>query len=225
MKRYQLFIFSILFFLTGNILLAQEEVYDKPTQIIDTLDNTYNSDDKKENTKTKQQKADALSDLEKKKEKLNRVRVGGNFGFQFGNYTYVNVSPTVGYMVVNKRLELGGGPVFIYERFRYTNNFAINLFTYGSDLYARGFLYKGFYLEARYDALNKTSYFDLNRRLWVHHLLLGAGYAASIGKIGVFNISLLYNVLDNDESVYQGTFSSRLPLILNIGFGFGVGGR
>ena len=225
MKQYQLFLFFILLFTTNYKLYAQEEVYDKPAQIIDTLDA---SDNKQENSKTKQQKDDALTELEKKKEKLNRLRIGGNFGLQFGSYTYVNLSPTVGYMVVKNRLEIGGGPIFIYQRFRYSNgfrNYALNLFVYGADVYTRGFLYKGFYLEARYDVVNKTSYYDLNKKLWVNHLLLGAGYAAPIGKIGVFNISLLYNVLDNRESIYQGTFSDKLPLILNMGFGFGVGGK
>lgn len=222
MKKYHLFLFSILLFLTSYLLFAQEEVYDKPAQITDTLDA---SDNKHEDSKVKQQKDDALTALEKKKETLNRLRIGGNFGLQFGSYTYVNISPTVGYMVVKNRLELGAGPIFIYQRYRYSSSYALSFFVYGADAYARGFLYKGLYLEARYDPVSKPSYYNLDKRLWVHHLLLGAGYAAPIGKIGVFNISLLYNVLDNNESIYQGTFSDKVPLIINMGFGFGVGGK
>lgn len=116
-------------------------------------------------------------------------------------------------------------PILIYQRFRFSNINAISFFVYGADIYARGFLYKGLFLESRYDLVNKPSYYNLDRRLWVNHLLLGAGYAAPIGKIGVFNISLLYNVLDNDESIYQGTFSDKVPLIINMGFGFGIGGK
>ena len=222
MKKYHLFLFSILLFLTSHPLFAQEEVYDKPAQITDTLDDSNN---KHEDSKTKQQKDDALTALEKKKETLIRLRIGGNFGLQFGSYTYVNISPTVGYMVVKNRLELGAGPIFIYQRYRYSSTYALSFFVYGADAYARGFLYKGLYLEARYDPVSKPSYYNLDKRLWVHHLLLGAGYAAPIGKIGVFNISLLYNVLDNNESIYQGTFSDKVPLIINMGFGFGVGGK
>jgi hypothetical protein len=225
MKAVKLFLFFVLLILVNYKLEAQDEVYDQPAVIIDTLESTNKTDNKIENTKTKQQKSDALTALEKKKEKLNRLRIGGTFGLQFGNYTYVNISPTVGYMAVKNRLEVGGGPIFIYERFRFSNNFAVNYFVYGADVYTRGFLYKGLYLEGRYDPVYKPSYFNLDRRIWVHHLLLGAGYAAPIGKIGVFNISLLYNVLDNDESIYQGTFSNNFPLIINMGFGFGVGGK
>lgn len=208
-------------------MIAQEEIYDNPVRIIDT---TYNESDNRKETSSQspEEKDDAITEMEKKKEKLNRLRIGGNFGLQFGNYTYINLSPTVGYMLAKNRLELGGGPIFIYQRFRYSNifgNYSINLFVYGADAYARGFLYKGLFLEARYDIVNKTSYFDLSKKVWVNHLLLGAGYAAPIGKIGVFNISVLYNVLDNRESIYQGTFSDRVPIIVNMGFGFGIGGR
>ncbi len=222
MKQFQLFILIILLCFSGYKLQAQEEVYERPAVIIDTLKEDKPSS---KNEKTKQQKDDALTALEKRKEKLNRLRIGGNFGLQFGNYTYVNISPTVGYMVIKNRLELGAGPIFIYERYRFSNTYSVHFFVYGPDIYARGFLYKGLFLEARYDLVNKPSYFNLDRRLWVNHLLLGAGYAAPIGKIGVINVSLLYNVLNNDESIYRGTFSDKIPLIVNIGFGFGVGGK
>ncbi|HNY56344.1 MAG TPA: hypothetical protein PKI86_11975 [Chitinophagales bacterium] len=222
MKKYRLFLLFIFVFFSAHSVIAQEEVYEKPAVIIDTL----NSDDTKpKDTRTKQQKADALTKEEQRKEKLNRLRLGGNFGLQFGSYTYVNISPTAGYMVVKDRLELGGGPILIYQRFRFSNFNSFSFFVYGADVYARGFLYKGLYLEARFDPVNKPSYYNINRRIWVQHLLLGAGYAAPIGKIGVFNVSLLYNVLDNDESIYQGTFSDKVPLIVNMGFGFGIGGK
>jgi hypothetical protein len=222
MKKYSLFLLLIVLLISVKVSVAQEEVYEQPAQIIDTLET---EEKVSKDTRSKQQKEDALTELEKKKEKLNRLRLGGNFGLQFGNYTYVNVSPTTGYMVVKDRLELGGGPILIYQRFRFSNSSAISFFVYGADVYARGFLYKGLFLESRYDLVNKPSYYNLDRRLWVNHLLLGAGYAAPIGKIGVFNISLLYNVLDNDESIYQGTFSDKVPLIINMGFGFGIGGK
>lgn len=221
-------IIFIIAFCSIHTTFAQEEIYDQPIRVIDTLyegKQAEKSSSDNETKKTTKEKDDALTALERKKELLNRLRLGGNFGLQFGAYTYINLSPTVGYMAVKNRLEVGAGPIFIYQRYRYTNNYAFSFFIYGADIYTRGFLYKGLYLEARYDPVNKPSYYNLDRRLWVHHLLLGAGYAAPIGDIGVFNVSLLYNVLDSDESVYQGTFSSKFPLILNMGFGFGIGGR
>lgn len=229
MKPISHLLLCFVFSLITISVFAQDEIYDEPARIIDTLSNTQNSRESRQvdrsDKKEESGNEDALSKLEKKKEKLNNLRIGGSFGLQFGTYTYVNVSPTIGYLMAKKRLELGGGPILIYQRYRYSSNYAVSFFVYGADVYAKGYLYKGLYLEARFDPVNKPSYFDLNKRLWVHHLLLGAGYAAPIGKIGSFYISLLYNVLDNDESIYQGTFSDELPLILNMGFGFGVGGK
>ena len=85
--------------------------------------------------------------MRRKKEKLNRFRIGGNFGFQFGDYIYVNLSSTVGYMAVKERLEVGGGPIFIFQRYRYAYNQAVRSFIYGVDVYSRGFVYKGLFLE------------------------------------------------------------------------------
>jgi hypothetical protein len=215
------FLLSILSFTTKH-LKAQEEIYDQPVQIIDTLNNN-NQPEKEERRKT--EKETAKDDIDKRKERLNRIRVGlGNFGLQFGTYTFIQATPTIGYMVIKNRLELGGGPILIYQSIRYSSGFRESYFVYGSDIYARGFIYKGIYLGASYDLVNKPSYFDLNKRLNVHHLLLGAGYSANLGEIGSFNASLMFNVLNNTESIYRGTFGN-FPMILNVGFGFGLGGR
>lgn len=224
MNPYKVFILCMLFILLPARLFAQEEIYDNPIRIIDTLGGSTANKPNTKSTKS-DKKDDAKTAEEKRKERLNRLRIGGNFGLQFGSYTYINISPTAGYLVAKNRLELGGGPIFIYQRYRYSNMYSYSFFVYGADAYARGFLYKGLYLEARYDPVNKPSYFNADHRLWVHHLLLGAGYAAPIGKIGVVNISLMYNVLNNSESIYRGTFSDKVPLILNVGFGFGLGGK
>ena len=212
--------FFYLFFFASQKLFAQEEIYE-PVQITDTLQHSTSS---AKAEKTIPRKEDPKSEIQKKKERLQRLRFGGTIGFQFGTFTYINISPTVGYMVIPKRLEIGGGPIFIYERYKFSSVDKISFFVYGPDIYTRGYLYKGLYLEARYDVVNKTSYYDLSRKLWVHHLLLGAGYAAPIGKVGFFNISMLFNVLNNKESIYKGTFGN-FPLLLVLGFGFGIGGK
>lgn len=222
-KFIQFFLFFLVCFASKN-LCAQEEIYDQPVKIIDTLNN---KDEPVENEKIKDksQKDDAKTEIDKKKEMLNRIRVGlGNFGLQFGAFTFVQATPTIGFMAIKERLEVGAGPILIYQRIRYSNTYSESFFVYGADIYARGFVYKGAFLEARYDLVNKPSYFDANKRLNVNHLLLGVGYAQTIGKIGSFNTSLLFNVLKNEESIYRGTFGN-FPLILNLGFAFGLGGK
>lgn len=229
MNKSGLLLAAVLCCAAAPASFAQEENY-QPVQIIDSLDNISPppasvKEKPKAKPEEKKENEDAKSALQKRKDNLKRLRFGGNFGLQFGSYTYINLSPTVGYMVVKKRLELGGGPIFIYERFRdYYYNNAYSFFVYGPDVYARGYIWRGLYLEARYDLVNKPSYYDIYNKIWVNHLLLGAGYAAPIGKIGSFYISAMFNVLNNKESIYRGTFGN-FPLILNMGFGFGIGGR
>jgi hypothetical protein len=86
MKKYSLFLLLIVLLISVKVSVAQEEVYEQPAQIIDTLET---EEKVSKDTRSKEQKEDALTELEKKKEKLNRLRLGGNFGLQFGNYTYV----------------------------------------------------------------------------------------------------------------------------------------
>jgi len=221
-SKFALSILLLLIFCTYNDLLAQEEIYDQPVKIIDTL-NT-NTQPKEEKIKVKAQK-DAKTEIETKKEMLNRIRIGlSNFGFQFGTYTTLQATPTISFMVIPNRLEIGIGSVLAYYRIRYTSTFSESFFVYGADIFARGYVYKGAFLTAQYDLINKPSYYDAYKKVNVHHLLLGAGYAQKLGKIGYFNASLLFNVLNGNESFYRGTFGN-FPMVISLGFTFGLGGK
>lgn len=224
MKKSYLLLLFIFICLNNAKLFAQEEIYDQPVRVIDTLDRS-STKNREEKVNVKPAKEDARTEEEKRKDMLNRIRVGlGNFGFQFGTYTYIQATPTIGFMAIKDRLEVGAGPILIYQRIKYTTTYSESYFVYGVDIYARGFVYKGAYLESRYDLVNKPSYYDANKRVNVNHLLLGAGYAQKIGKIGSFNASILFNVLNNTESIYRGTFGN-FPMLLNLGFNFGIGGK
>ena len=63
MKKYSLFLLFIMMLVSVQVSIAQEEVYEQPAQIIDT----FQSEEKTtNNVRTKQQKEDALTELEKK---------------------------------------------------------------------------------------------------------------------------------------------------------------
>lgn len=225
MKNQFLFIFFVLSIMSSHKLLAQEEIYDQPIIIRDTLENTSRNRNDNKTEKIEVQKDDAKTELEKKKEMLNRIRVGlSNFGFQIGTYTTLQATPTISFMAIPNRLELGIGAVLAYYRVNDGYNLAQSFFAYGADIFARGYVYKGLFLAAQYDLINKPSYYDAYKKVNVHHILLGAGYAQAMGKIGYFNTSLLFNVLNNEESFYRGSFGN-FPLIFNIGFTFGLGGK
>lgn len=225
-----LFLILVFIFCNSQKLLAQEENYE-PIKVTDTLEESRSRSDvrKDERTEKKQetkQEESARTELEKKKDMLNRFRIGVNdISIQIGAITSLSMSATVGYMVVKNRLELGAGPLFFYQHVRYDNGYTQNYFIYGGAVYARGFVYRGLNLEARYVIANRPSYYDASRRVNVNHLLLGAGYVQPIGKIAFFNVSALFNVIKSKESIYQGTFSSNFPLIINLGFSFGLGGK
>lgn len=164
----------------------------------------------------------------------NKLRIGiNNFGFQFGtlydgfydyNFFLLQLTPTAGYLFLKDHLELGTGPILIYEH--YKRNFddeKFNYFTGGATVYTRGYIWKGLFAQAQYDFVNKPSYYDLSYRVNVNHLLLGAGYSTPIGRAGNFFISALFDVINNPESIYRGTFGD-FPMILSIGFGVGFPG-
>ncbi|MFN8283240.1 MAG: hypothetical protein U0U67_08480 [Chitinophagales bacterium] len=225
-----LFLVLCFAFLANGKLLAQEENY-QSIKVTDTLNEVRDRyDERKEERaeikKLSKQEESARTAMEKKKEMLNRFRIGINdISIQIGAITTLSMSATVGYMVVKNRLELGAGPLFLYQRVKYTNGYTESNFVYGGAFYARGFLYKGINLEARYVLANRPSYYDASQRVNVNHLLLGAGYVQPIAKIAYFNVSALFNVINSKQSLYQGTFSSNFPLIINLGFSFSLGGK
>jgi len=221
-SKFALSILLLLIFCTYNDLLAQEEIYDQPVKIIDTL-NT-NTQPKEEKIKVKAQK-DAKTEIEKRKEELDRIRVGiADIGLELGDITKVHATPTISYMIIKKRLEIGAGVLLAFFNFKYSSTYSKKFFVYGSDLFVRGYVFKGAFLQAQYNLINKPSNKNNLIRLNVHDFLLGAGYAQKLGKIGYFNGALLFNVIRNDESFYKGLFAS-LPATISLGFTFGLGGK
>jgi hypothetical protein len=164
------------------------------------------------------------------------ARMGGNFGMSFQNGgLFIDASPTFGYRI-NKVVELGAGFKTLYYRQRNvnfdnsSNTFVYTSLTYGPLAYGRFTVWDGIFAMAQYEMANKnpfhiTSFDQLNDRINVHHLLIGGGYSTPIGGAGNLNISLLYDVIDDKESIYQfGTFGN-FPLLLNVNVGFGINRR
>ncbi|QQR97643.1 MAG: hypothetical protein IPK18_12475 [Sphingobacteriales bacterium] len=214
------------------VSFAQEEIYDdvnknrrknSDTESYDELPSDNSSTKSKTNNTNSEDENTTDEEEIPKKFDPSKLRIGGRFGLQFGSYTFVNISPTAGYLFLKDRLEVGAGPIFIYQSIRYANNYRQKSFVYGADLYGRGYIWKGIFAQAQYDFVNKESYFEY-KRVNVHHLLIGGGYAQPIGDAASFYFSLMYNVIRSDESIYQGTFG-KIPLMLNIGFGIGINRR
>lgn len=159
----------------------------------------------------------------------SRLVFGGNLGASFGDYTFVNLSPQVGYMF-NRYITAGAGVNYLYQSVKYYDNsgrdFARNNISYaGLNLFTRispvRFLFISAQPEMDYSwgkLKYKGAYSDrMAEKLggkFVPVFLVGAGAVLSpTGKGGMF-VSVQYDVIQSDRSPY-GT-----KPYLNIGFGF-----
>lgn len=151
-----------------------------------------------------------------------RLVIGGSLGASFGNYTFVNVSPQVGYMF-NQYITAGAGINYIYNSYKYSNGDRDNYSFAGINLFSRVFPVRFLFLSVqpeinyswgKYKTENPSlPDYDYDGK-WVPAFLVGAGAVLSPGGKGGIFLSLQYDVVQNSRSPY-GT----VPYF-NIGFGF-----
>jgi hypothetical protein len=166
---------------------------------------------------------------EKKGFDKNRLVFGGNIGASFGDYTFVNLTPQVGYMF-NQYITAGVGINYLYQSVKYYdgagNDYASNNLSYaGMNLFTRIFPVRFLFISAQPEinySWGKLKYKGIygdrmDEKLagkFVPAFLVGAGAVLSPnGKGGMF-LSIQYDVIQNERSPY-GTNP-----YLNIGFGF-----
>jgi hypothetical protein len=155
-----------------------------------------------------------------------RLFFGGNFGLSFGNSTFVNVSPIVGYKI-NDYFSAGGGVNFIYSSFTTRDGAGNKLYTdsYGTaglGIFGRVYPVKFLFAQARPEmnyVWGKIKYYGSAPSemkypgKWVPSLLLGGGVALPAGR-GALLLSLQYDVVQDARSPY-GT----KPFV-SVGFNF-----
>lgn len=152
--------------------------------------------------------------------------LGGNLGATFGDFTFVNVSPQLGYRF-SDHFTAGAGVNFIYssdkffvngiEQYRYNNGYA------GLNLFARYFPAPFIFLSAQSDVnyhWGKIKYTDnylTDKQLagkMIPSFLVGAGVVLGGNGRGGMMVSFQYDVIQNMRSPY-GT-----KPFLNVGFAF-----
>jgi hypothetical protein len=149
----------------------------------------------------------------------DRIWFGGGVGVNFGTVTAIQLDPLVGYKIdTDGRASAGLGISYWYYR---DNRFkpAIDLSGYGYRTFARYRVIDPVFLHAEFLNLNVERYNfadGLTTRLWVPHLLVGGGYVQSMGGRSSVYMQVLWEVLQNPNSVYlnQGP-------IISVGFGMG----
>jgi hypothetical protein len=150
---------------------------------------------------------------------IDRVRFGGNFSFQFGNVTFIDVSPLAFYQAT-PQLQIGVGATYQYIRFSFRGfNTSANSI-YGGRVFGRFFPFatSPFFAHAEYENLN-VAYFDQLvgevRRGWTPGTFLGGGYIQRIGQRAAFNFTVLYNFSWNQ---FRSPYAS--PWVVRVGFHF-----
>lgn len=142
----------------------------------------------------------------------DRVVIGGNLGASFGEYTFLNLSPNVGYFV-NENWIWGVGATYIY----YDEPYYGSSNMYGGRLFSDYFVLRNFILHAEYEVLNLEVFdmYGFSERMNIGSFLVGGGLRSTLGSRSYASIMLLYNL---NESVY----SPYTNPILRIGFGIGL---
>lgn len=144
---------------------------------------------------------------------FDKTFVGGNFALQFGNITFIDVSPIVGYRITD-RFSAGPGITYRYLKFR---NFEGSS-TYGGSVFARHIIGSQFFAQTQYESLNTEYLTEINQELqlirgWVPGFFLGGGIFQPLGKRGAVTIAAMYNLMyDNVRSPYGS------PWVFNVGF-------
>jgi hypothetical protein len=142
----------------------------------------------------------------------DRLVPGGNFGLQFGNTWFADISPNLGYQL-NERLVSGAGISYVAYGTR-IGNVRLRWERYGGMIFSRYRLFDSFYANAEIEMLNVENEFLL-KRVWIVNPLVGASYVMPFGSRGGLQASLLYNLNYNpDLSPFPSPFVWRLGFFL-----------
>lgn len=154
---------------------------------------------------------------------LDKIYVGGGFGASFGDYTYINISPIIGYRV-SPKLSVGLRLIYQYTTYEYwdyqdqtTKNYSGNDFGVGG--FARYMVRGPFFLQAEYEHLNYDGLDDSgSSRSSFNSFMAGGGISQPIGGKAFFFLTAMYNFSYanfDSNNVYRSPYNS--PWVLRIG--------
>ncbi len=150
----------------------------------------------------------------------DKIIVGGNVSAQFGNATFIEISPLVGYRITE---DLTSGVGFTYqylsENYNIYNFYDYKATVMGARIFSQYDLLFGIFAHAEYEySWYKFTYEDVNLGEYsgaVPAFFVGGGYSYQISDNARFQIMALYDVLHSAESIYINPWSIRMGF--NIG--------
>ena len=132
-----------------------------------------------------------------------KLIMGGSFGLQLGTITQIEVSPIVGWKLMDP-VHIGvGGRYLFFKDFRYD----ISQSVYGGSSWIRFAVLKSVFLQAEYEVLSVAEY-DYSqmrytgRRNLVEGILVGGAYRQEFGKRSAVNMIFLWNIELKPETPY-----------------------
>ena len=139
----------------------------------------------------------------------SHVSIGGSLGLQFGNVTFVGISPLLNYHI-NDYVEIGAGP--IYQYFSYNDpyyNYSYSTSIYGGRITALCFLpgqLSHIFIMGEYDIINVPDYYSpiaAITRATIEIPLVGVGVRRPIGEHSYLIVSGLWDLSNSVLSPYQ----------------------
>lgn len=152
----------------------------------------------------------------------DRTYFGGNFSFQFGDLTVINVSPLMGYMVTPK-LSVGPGITYQYLKGDAYDYYTGLRYSYDSNIFgwrafARYNITPMFFAHTEYESLKVEYPNEFGPGLvkdWVPGFFVGGGVFQPVGRRAGIGLTLLFNLLyDEIQSPYNSNLVIRAGVTL-----------
>lgn len=152
------------------------------------------------------------SALDQQSKFFDHFYLGGGLSAQFGNYTLINVSPLIGYKIIDRwSVGVRGNYSYVNIRdfaYRYEDHIV------GGSAFTRVFVFRNLFLHSEYEVLN-GDWTDNGERFNVRSLFVGGGYIYRITDRAGIGATILFNVLPSTYNPYRNP-------IINAGFTYGL---
>lgn len=147
-----------------------------------------------------------------KKPFMDRVFTGGNLGAQFGQVTFIDVSPLIGYRITDK-ISAGIGATYQYYHYQ-DKYYDLETNVYGGRVFGRYLFNDYLFAHVEYEYLNLEAFDFQRRRVDVGSLMAGGGYVQHLSDRAAIVAMILYNFT---ESVYTPYQNPIIRVGINIG--------
>lgn len=142
----------------------------------------------------------------------SKLYTGGNMGAQFGNSTFIDISPILGYRFTED-FSAGIGTTYRYLRYNDGRNLYKNNIL-GGRVFGRYNVFDNLFVYSEYEVLN-SDWAQYGKRINVENLLAGLGYTQFLGERASVSIMGLWNFYYSPFPIYNNP-------IIRMGFNIGL---